>query len=168
MAQTKPRQAAQTVKKTTQTVAEHSRHVADSARELEHSSERIEDQATRTTRLAADRTILAAERTYASWVRTGLFAVASGVGARALLGLLPEWLIQLDASVLIAISMFCFGAAIWRHLNPRSATTGPRRAADSVSGADRSQCVPGAHLAGGADRHLGRAADLRPTLPARW
>jgi putative membrane protein len=119
MAQTKPRQAAQTVKKTTQTVAEHSRHVADSARELEHSSERIEDQATRTTRLAADRTILAAERTYASWVRTGLFALASGVGARALLtGLLPEWLIQLDASVLIAFSMFCFGAAIWRHLNP--------------------------------------------------
>ena len=75
--------------------------------------------ADRTTQLAADRTILAAERTYAAWVRTGLFALASGVGARALLtGLLPEWLIQADASMLIAFSVFCFGAAIWRHLNP--------------------------------------------------
>ena len=80
---------------------------------------RIEELADRTTRLAADRTILAAERTYAAWVRTGLFALASGIGARALLtGLLPEWLILADASMLIAFSVFCFGAAIWRHLNP--------------------------------------------------
>ena len=64
-------------------------------------------------------TILAAERTYAAWVRTGLFALASGVGARALLtGLLPEWLIKADASMLVAFSVFCFAAAIWRHLNP--------------------------------------------------
>jgi putative membrane protein len=119
MAQPKPKQAATAVKETAQAVAQHSRHIAHSARELEHSSERIEDQATRTTRLAANRTILAAERTYAAWVRTGLFALASGVGARALLtGLLPEWLIQADASVLILFSMFCFGAAAWRHLNP--------------------------------------------------
>jgi putative membrane protein len=27
-------------------------------------------------------------------------------------------LILADASMLIAFSMFCFGAAIWRHLNP--------------------------------------------------
>jgi putative membrane protein len=52
-------------------------------------------------------------------VRTGLFALASGIGARALLtGLMPDWLIRADASLLIAFSMFCFGAAIWRHLNP--------------------------------------------------
>jgi putative membrane protein len=95
------------------------RKIADSAKELKHSTYRIEDSADRTTQLAADRTILAAERTYAAWVRTGLFALASGVGARALLtGLLPEWLIQADASMLIAFSIFCFGAAIWRHLNP--------------------------------------------------
>ena len=52
-------------------------------------------------------------------MRTGLFALASGVGARALLtGILPEWLVQADASMLIAFSIFCFSAAIWRHLNP--------------------------------------------------
>jgi len=115
---TKPKPAEATVK-SAKVVEQHSRKIADSAKELEHSSYRIEDSADRTTRLAADRTILAAERTYAAWVRTGLFALASGVGARALLtGLLPEWLIQADASMLIAFSMFCFGAAIWRHLNP--------------------------------------------------
>jgi putative membrane protein len=100
-------------------VVEHSRTIADSAKDLKHSSARIEDSASRTTRLAADRTILAAERTYAAWVRTGLFALASGIGARALLtGVLPEWIIRADASMLIAFSMFCFGAAIWRYLNP--------------------------------------------------
>jgi putative membrane protein len=105
--------------KTAKVVEQHSRKIADSAKELEHSSYRIEDSADRTTRLAADRTILAAERTYAAWVRTGLFALASGIGARALLtAVLPEWLILADASMLIAFSMFCFGAAIWRHLNP--------------------------------------------------
>jgi inner membrane protein YidH len=114
---TKP--ATTAVKETAKTVAQHSRKIAESAHELQHSSERIEDSAERTTRLAADRTILAAERTYASWVRTGLFALASGIGARALLtGVLPEWLILADASLLIAFSAFCFGAAIWRHLNP--------------------------------------------------
>jgi len=108
-----------TAKQSAKVVAQHSKTIAHSAKELEHSSSRIESSADRTTRLAADRTILAAERTYAAWVRTGLFALASGVGARALLtGVLPEWLIQADASMLIAFSMFCFGAAIWRHLNP--------------------------------------------------
>jgi putative membrane protein len=113
----KPAESA--VKETAKTVASHSRKIAHSAKELQHSSERIEDSADRTTRLAADRTILAAERSYAAWVRTGLFALASGVGARALLtDVLPEWLILIDASMLIAFSVFCFGAAIWRHLNP--------------------------------------------------
>jgi putative membrane protein len=107
------------VKQTAKSVAQHSRTIAESAKELEQSSAQIETSADRTTRLAADRTILAAERTYASWVRTGLFSLASGIGARALLtGLLPEWLIQADASVLVLFSVFCFAAAIWRHLNP--------------------------------------------------
>jgi putative membrane protein len=115
---TKPKPA-ETVKQSAKVVEQHSRKIADSAQELKHSTYRIEDSADRTTRLAADRTILAAERTYAAWVRTGLFALASGVGARALLtGLLPEWLIQADATMLIAFSMFCLAAAIWRHLNP--------------------------------------------------
>jgi len=60
-----------------------------------------------------------AERTYAAWVRTGLFALASGIGAHTLLnGVVPGWLAMADASMLIAFSIFCFGAAIWRHLNP--------------------------------------------------
>jgi putative membrane protein len=115
--QTKTTSAA--VKETARAVEQQSRKVADTAREVEHASVHIEDSAERTTRLAADRTILAAERTYAAWVRTGLFAIASGVGARALLtGLVPDWLVLADASALIAFSMFCFGAAIWRHLHP--------------------------------------------------
>ena len=107
------------VKQTAKAVEQHSRKIADSATDLKHSSERIETSADLNTRLSADRNILAAERTYAAWMRTGLFALASGIGARALLtGVLPEWLILADASVLIAFSVFCFGAAIWRHLNP--------------------------------------------------
>lgn len=135
-------------------VAQHSRKIADSADKLEHSSHRIESSADRTTRLAADRTILATERTYAAWVRTGLFALASGVGARALLtGILPEWLIQADASMLIAFSMFCFGAAIWRYRNPGPPPPTPRRAANPPCGAAHRQPVPGARVACRPRRH---------------
>jgi putative membrane protein len=117
--ETKPKSAETAVKQSAKVVEQHSRKIADSAKEIKHSSYAIEDSADRTTRLAADRTVLAAERTYAAWVRTGLFALASGIGARALLtGLMPEWLVLADASMLIAFSMFCFGAAIWRHLHP--------------------------------------------------
>src|SRR5260221_8142630 len=121
MAQTaiKPKAAETAVKQSAKVVEQHSKKIADSAKEIKHSSYAIEDSADRTTRLAADRTVLAAERTYAAWVRTGLFALASGIGAHALLkGLLPKWLVLADASMLIAFSVFCFGAAIWRHLNP--------------------------------------------------
>jgi putative membrane protein len=117
--QTKAENGPSDTKHAAKVVEQHSRKIADSARELKHSSAQIEDSADRTTRLAADRTLLAAERTYASWVRTGLFALASGIGARALLnGVLPEWIIRADASMLILFSTFCFGAAIWRYLNP--------------------------------------------------
>ena len=107
------------VAQTSRAVENQSRKVADSAQEIKHSSARIEDSAERTTRLAADRTVLAAERTYAAWVRTGLFSLASGIGARALMtGLMPEWLVLADATMLITFSVFCFGAAVWRNLNP--------------------------------------------------
>ena len=90
-----------------------------SADKLGQSSERIEDSADRRTQLAADRTVFAAERTYAAWVRTGLFALASGVGSRKLLsGLIPAWLSIITASVLVAFSVFCFVAGVWRDLNP--------------------------------------------------
>jgi len=116
---TQPKTAQAAVKETAQAVERHSRKIADSAQDLKSSSAHIENSAERTTRLAADRTILAAERTYAAWVRTGLFALASGLGAHALLtGLMPDWLVRADASMLVAFSVFCFLAAIWRHLNP--------------------------------------------------
>ena len=77
------------------------------------------DSADRRTQLAADRTIFAAERTYAAWVRTGLAAMASGVGAKKLLeGVIPEWMIIAAGTVLVLFSAFCFGAAVWRQVNP--------------------------------------------------
>ncbi len=116
---TKPKPVETAVKQTAKAVERQSRKVADTAHALEKSSGRIETSAEITTRLAADRNILAAERTYAAWVRTGLFALASGVGARALLdGVLPDWLVRADASLLIAFSAFCFGAAAWRQTQP--------------------------------------------------
>jgi putative membrane protein len=119
MAAPQPKSAEQAVKRTARAVEQQSRNVADSAAETKHAAVAIETSADLNTRLAADRNILAAERTYAAWVRTGLFALASGVGAHALLnGVIPGWLVLADASMLIAFSVFCFGAAIWRHLNP--------------------------------------------------
>ena len=100
-------------------VAKPAAKLAASAEKLETSSERIEDSADRRTELAADRTILAAERTYAAWVRTGLLALASGIGAKKLLeGVVPDWLISANGTLLILFSAFCFVAAVWRNLNP--------------------------------------------------
>jgi putative membrane protein len=114
-----PRPVEHAVKRTAQAVERQSRKVADSAAETKQAAAAIETSADLNTRLAADRNILAAERTYAAWVRTGLFALASGIGARALLtGIVPSWLVLADATMLIAFSTFCFGAAIWRHLDP--------------------------------------------------
>lgn len=105
------------VKQTAKAVEQDSRKIAASAREIKQSSSAIEESADRNTQLAVDRTVLAAERTYAAWMRTGLFAVASALGSRALLtGLVYEWVILANASVLLLFSVFCYGAAIWRHL----------------------------------------------------
>src|SRR5438128_9777035 len=93
--------------------------LAESAEKIKDTTYRVKDSAERTTQLAADRTVFAAERTYAAWVRTGLLAMASGIGAKALLAeLLPQWLIIATGSVLVLFSAFCFGAAVWRHLEP--------------------------------------------------
>jgi len=114
-------------RKTLDVIQRHSADVRDSARDVHRATEHVESSAERTTRLAADRTVLAAERTYAAWVRTGLFALASGIGARALLvGLMPQWLIVADSTALIAFSVFCFGAAIWRELQPGAPPPVPR------------------------------------------
>jgi putative membrane protein len=103
----------------TKTLERSGEKLADSAEKLQDSSARIEDSADRRTQLAADRTIFAAERTYAAWVRTGLVALASGIGAKKLLGgIVPDWLITVNASVLVIFSAFCFVAGVWRQLDP--------------------------------------------------
>lgn len=93
--------------------------LAVSAGALKRSADQQAGSADRRTVLAADRTLLAAERTYAAWIRTGLAALASGVGARALLdGVVADWLVGATGSILILFSGFCFGAAVWREMNP--------------------------------------------------
>jgi putative membrane protein len=121
-----PKSTETAVKQTAQSVEQQTRKVADTARELKHSSVRIEDSADRTTVLAADRNILASERTYAAWVRTGLLALGAGIGARALKDV-PNWIVLANGTLLIAFSLFCFGAAVWRHFHP-----GPPPPAPSV------------------------------------
>jgi putative membrane protein len=88
-----------------------------SARAVEQSMDRFADSADRRTILSADRTLLAAERTYAAWVRTALAALASGVGATAVMKeVLPLWLAKLTGSVLVLFAGFCLVAAVWREL----------------------------------------------------
>jgi inner membrane protein YidH len=50
-------------------------------------------------------------------VRTGLLALAGGIGARALKDV-PNWLVLANGTLLIGFSLFCFGAAVWRHFHP--------------------------------------------------
>src|SRR3954451_12473413 len=107
-----------------------SEKVADSAKKLKESSVRIEDSADRRTELASNRTALAAERTYSAWIRTGLFSLASGAGAKGVLtGLMPTWIVIADAAALIVFSIFCFCAAVLRFnrsVAPRPAPDMPR------------------------------------------
>ena len=103
---------------TSEAVEVQSAKVADSAAKLKESSVRIEDSADRRTELASNRTALAAERTYSAWIRTGLFSLASGAGAKGVLtGLIPAWIITADSSALIMFSIFCYFAAVWRFIN---------------------------------------------------
>jgi putative membrane protein len=58
-------------------------------------------------------------------VRTGLAALATGVGARALLaGTLPSWFGAVTGSGLIIFSAFCFTAAVWRELTTGASMPG--------------------------------------------
>src|SRR6201990_3467434 len=109
-------------KSPTAAIVKQSEKVADSAKKLKESSFRIEDSADRRTELASNRTALAAERTYSAWIRTGLFSLASGAGAKSVLaGLMPMWAVLADASALIVFSIFCFCAAVWRMARARRA-----------------------------------------------
>ena len=52
-------------------------------------------------------------------MRTGLAALASGIGARALLEkLVPDWLTMATGCLLVLFGGFCFLAAVWRELLP--------------------------------------------------
>ena len=87
------------------------------ADQIQEKTAELADAADRRTILATDRTYLASERTYAAWMRTALAALASGVGARALMhGILPEWAAKASASALIIFALFCLIAAVWRQL----------------------------------------------------
>src|SRR5437867_1485093 len=108
------------------TEATPDRHTEVAANRTAEAAERTKETAVRTT-VAAQRTEasvdrrteLAAERTYAAWVRTGLMSLAAGVGAKKTLGgVLPEWVVVLTGSVLVAFGAFCFAAAVWRELYP--------------------------------------------------
>jgi putative membrane protein len=109
---------------TSAAIETQSKKVADSAKKLKESTVRIEDSADRRTELASNRTALAAERTYSAWIRTGLFSLASGAGAKGVLaGLMPMWIVIADSGALIVFSIFCFCAAVWRF--ERSGATRP-------------------------------------------
>ena len=99
--------------------AEAAERTKETAVRTTAAAQRTEASADRRTELAANRTVLAAERTYAAWVRTGLMSLAAGVGAKTTLrGVLPEWVVVLTGSVLVAFAAFCFTAAVWRELYP--------------------------------------------------
>jgi inner membrane protein YidH len=99
--------------------AEAAERTTETAVRTTVAAQRTEASADRRTELAANRTVLAAERTYAAWVRTGLMSLAAGVGAKTTLGgVLPEWVVVLTGSVLVAFAAFCFIAAVWRELSP--------------------------------------------------
>jgi putative membrane protein len=96
------------------------------AHAVERSAADLAEGADRRTALAGDRTLLAAERTYAAWVRTALAALASGIGATALIrNVLPAWVGKTTGSILVIFAGFCLVAAVWRELHGISAHSHP-------------------------------------------
>ena len=119
----------------TRELKQQTKEIKRSAKAVEHSADELTESADRRTVLAGDRTLLAAERTYAAWVRTALAALASGVGARALMhGVLPEWVGKISGSVLVFFAAFCLVAAVWReiHAAPAPPTPDMRRVPTSL------------------------------------
>jgi putative membrane protein len=107
------------IERSAEDIKSSARHVHASAEHMARDTAQMEIAADRRTQLAANRTVFAAERTYAAWVRTGLVALARGIGAHSLLSnVLPGWLVGLTGSVLVLFSGFCFAAAVWRQLDP--------------------------------------------------
>ena len=95
--------------------AESVDHANAAAQSIASAAERAKDSADR--RRTRRRPNRAAERTYAAWVRTGLVALASGIGARKLLeGVVPSWMVIAAGTALVLFSGFCFIAGVWRQI----------------------------------------------------
>jgi len=130
--------------------------IKDSAAHMECSMARVEDSADQRTELAANRTVFAAERTYAAWVRTGLVAMASGSGAKALLtDLLPHWLVMASGSAFLVFSAFCFGGRLAAPLS-RPTAAGTRCDPHTSGDTNLRQWHSCAGFNRGSDRHLAR------------
>ena len=62
-------------------------------------------------------TILANERTYAAWVRTGLTALATGLGVERFLGgVIPDPVIRAISMSLLSFSILVFIMGSWRYI----------------------------------------------------
>lgn len=60
-------------------------------------------------------TILANERTYAAWVRTGLTALATGLGVEGFFGgVIPDPMIRVISMSLLSFSIISFILGAWR------------------------------------------------------
>ena len=85
------------------------------------------------TGLAEERTVLANERTFAGWMRTGLAAVAVGVGFHALFEKLePAWVPRAIATAFLLIAIFIL----------LSAERGSRRVADKLKAGGYEELSP--------------------------
>ena len=61
---------------------------------------------------AEDRTILANERTFAGWMRTGMAALAVGIGLKAVFGDFdPTWVAKSVATLFVVAAVLIFWAA---------------------------------------------------------
>ncbi|WP_456389946.1 YidH family protein [Profundibacter sp.] len=66
--------------------------------------------------LALDRTVLANERTFQAWIRTGLSALAAGLGiAKFLQDTMPQLMLLALATAMILLSILAFLQASWRY-----------------------------------------------------
>ncbi|MGA8163688.1 MAG: DUF202 domain-containing protein [Waddliaceae bacterium] len=60
--------------------------------------------------------VLANERTYNAWMRTGMTALATGLGVeRFLSGVIPFFIMRTTSMVLLLFSILCFILGAWRY-----------------------------------------------------
>ena len=105
-----------------------------SAERVAVATEKTEESADRRTVLAANPTVFAAERTYAAWVRTGLAALASGVGAKAVLGHV------MNEQLVLAAARFWCCSARFASGRPSGASSSPAHPLRSPTSAAFRRC----------------------------